>query len=280
MTAAPASWWGRLPAFVRAIVMGGAVVSAVTVPWVVLVSLNLQRNAAVPWSVAVTGAYLLVFWMFVSGRTWPRATAARRRELLRIEPMTRAALGWALVALVLGFLAAFVFLMGVYARLVDIPASPFPATEGTPWYVVLAYLAMVGIVAGVAEEAGYRGYMQSELERAYGPAVAIALTTAVFAAAHLSLALAPFIAMVSVVLGVVAYLGRSIWPGIWVHGVYDTFVTVLVWQFGYPKVGDVDLAAGADAAFVGACTLAALAATGSVWAMTQLAAARHAGDQT
>lgn len=274
---APQSWWARLPAFVRAIVMGGAVASAATLPWVVLVTLNLKRDAAVPWSVAVMAAYLVLYWLVVSGRTWPRASAMRRRELARIEPMTPRVLDWAIVALVLGFVAAFVFLMGVYVRLVDVPASPFPETAGTPWYVVVSYLVMVGAVAGVAEEAGYRGYMQHELERAYGPAAAIAITTAVFAAAHMSLALAPFIVAVSVVLGVVAYLARSIWPGIWVHGAYDTFVTTLIWQFGYPKVGNVDLARGPDEAFVVACALTALAATGSLWAMTQLAAARAEG---
>lgn len=268
------SFWRRLPVWARALIMGGAVAGAATVPWSVLVSLNLQRDAAVPWSVAAMAIYLPLYWWFVSGGLWLRSTGPRRRALLRIEPLSARGWSWALVALVLGFLAALVFLLGIYARVVDIPAEAFPATGNTPWYVALAYISMVGVVAGVAEEAGYRGYMQSELERAYGPTVAIGFTSAVFALAHLSLTLAPFIALVSILLGVVAYLSRSIVPGVFVHGGYDFLMTTLAWRFGYPRVPSLDLAAGVDDAFIAACALAALATTASVWAMTKLARER------
>jgi membrane protease YdiL (CAAX protease family) len=176
-----------------------------------------------------------------------------------------------LLALVLGFLAAFVFLIGIQARIMDVPAGAFPATGDTPWFVVVAYLAMVGIVAGVAEEAAYRGYMQVELERAYGPVAAIAISSIAFALAHFSVPLLPFITMVGALLGTVAYLARSIVPGLIAHGVYDFYVTLMIWQLGYPRIPNLDLAQGADDLFVAAATLAALAAIGSIWAMTNLA---------
>jgi membrane protease YdiL (CAAX protease family) len=267
------SLWQGLPAFVRALIMGGLVGAAGTMVWFVLVSVNLARNPAVPWSVAVMAVYLIFYWWFLRGGivSW---ASERRRELLRIEPLSPAGWNWALLALVLGFLAALVFLIGIYARLVDLPADGFPSTGSTPWYVVVAYIAMVGIVAGVAEEAGYRGYMQVELERAYGPVAAVAISSIVFAFAHWSIPLLPFIAAVGAVLGIVAYLARSIWPGIIVHGGYDILMTVLAWRIGYPKVPDLNLAEGIDEPFVMAAALAALAATGSIWAMTNLARER------
>lgn len=262
--------WQSVPALIRALIMGGLVGAAGTMVWFVLVSVNLDRNPAVPWSVAVMAVYLVLYWWFLRGGivSWK---SANRRELLRIEPLSSAGWNWAMLALVLGFLAALVFLIGIYARLVDIPADGFPNTGSTPWYVVVAYIAMVGIVAGVAEEAGYRGYMQVELERAYGPIAAVTISSVVFALAHWSIALLPFIATVGAVLGVVAYLARSIWPGIIVHGGYDILMTILAWRFGYPKVPDLDVAKGVDEPFVIAATLTALAATGSIWAMMNLA---------
>jgi hypothetical protein len=76
------------------------------------------------------------------------------------------------------------------------------------------------------------------------------------------------------VLGIVAYLARSIWPCIIVHGGYDILMTILAWRFGYPKVPDLDVAKGVDEPFILAATLTALAATGSIWAMTNLARER------
>lgn len=267
------SLWVQLPALVRALIMGGAVGAAGTMVWYVLVGINLQRDPAVPWSVAAMALYLIVYWWFLRGGIVPWSSA-RRRELLRIEPLSARSWNWALLALVLGFLAAFIFLIGIQARIAEVPSGAFPATGSTPWYVVVSYIAMIGIVAGVVEEAAYRGYMQVELERAYGPAAAIALSSIVFALAHFSIALLPFIAMIGLLLGVVAYLARSIVPGLIVHGAYDFLVTLMVWQVGYPRVAKLDLAQGADDLFKEAVALAAIAAIGSIWAMTKLARER------
>jgi membrane protease YdiL (CAAX protease family) len=189
--------------------------------------------------------------------------------------LTQRQWSWALLALILGFFTALVFLIGIYARLVELKAEGFPSTGDASWYVVLAYIAMVGIVAGVAEEAGYRGYMQVELEQAYGPIVAVTISSAVFALAHWSIVLLPFFFFVGAILGAVAYLARSIVPGVFVHAAYDSMMIILAWQFGYPRVERLDPGA-VDQPFIIACTLAALALTGSLWAMTALAHERRA----
>jgi membrane protease YdiL (CAAX protease family) len=264
------SFWRRLPAIVRALIMGALVALCGTTVWLALVSTNLQNDPAHPWSVGAMVAYLLLYWWFLRGGmlSWG---SERRRALLRAAPLSASGWNWALLALVLGFLAAFVALIGIQARIAEIPADAFPATGDTPWYVVASYIAMIGIVAGVVEEAAYRGYMQVELERAYGPVAAIAISSIVFGLVHFSLPLLPFITAVGALLGTVAYLARSIAPGIFVHGAYDFLVTLMIWQFGYPRMPKLDLADGIDDLFVLAVTVAALAATGSIWAMTNLA---------
>lgn len=269
------STWQSLSSLIRALILGAAVGATGMLVWSVLVGVNLARGAAIPWSVGVMAIYLLVYWWFLRGGIL-RWGSARRRELLRIEPLSAKGWNWALLALALGYLAAFIFLIAIQARIADVPSGGFPATGQTPWYVVVAYIAMIGIVAGVVEEAAYRGYMQGELERAYGPVVAIAISSIVFALAHFSVPLLPFITVIGALAGTVAYLARSIVPGILVHSAYDFLVILMIWQFGYPRMPRLDLGQGIDELFVIAATLMGLAATGSIWAMTNLARERRA----
>ena len=52
-----------------------------------------------------------------------------------------------------------------------------------PRATVLALLLMAAPVAGVVEEAAFRGYMQGPIERQYGLIVAILVTGTMFAVA-------------------------------------------------------------------------------------------------
>ncbi len=76
---------------------------------------------------------------------------------------------------------------------------------GTAWIIII----MSSLVAGICEETGFRGYMQVPLERKWGPAVAIIITSIVFMLIHLSHSWAapilPHIFFASVLLGILAY---------------------------------------------------------------------------
>ena len=114
-----------------------------------------------------------------------------------------------------------------------------PSTSGTqrntapsgdashiPAWTVVATILMLSIVAGVSEEAGFRGAMQVPLERAYGPTAAIAITSVVFTLVHLShgkaiLPFLPFYFVVAVIYGLLAYLTGSILPAIILHAAGD-----------------------------------------------------------
>ncbi len=86
---------------------------------------------------------------------------------------------------------------------------------------------MASLVAGICEEIGFRGYMQTPLEKKYNPKVAIVVTSVVFVVVHLHQAWAgPIlfqIFFVSVLIGLFAYAFDSLIPGIIAHVTLDIF---------------------------------------------------------
>lgn len=53
-----------------------------------------------------------------------------------------------------------------------------------PSATLLLTIFMSAAVAGISEEAGFRGYVQGSLERRYGPAMGLVITSFVFGLAH------------------------------------------------------------------------------------------------
>lgn len=81
---------------------------------------------------------------------------------------------------------------------------------------------MGSIVAGVVEEAAFRGYLQGTIERRHGPVIAILVTGSIFGFAHfthpeVTLVLLPYYLAVAAVYGALAYLTNSILPSLVLH---------------------------------------------------------------
>lgn len=268
--------WQRLPAFLRAIVIGGLVAGAGIVPWVVLITANLRTGAAVPWSVAAMALYLGAYWFYLSGFGPPKSTREFRRKHLRGATPSPEVWNWSLFAGTAGLACMLILLLGVYARVTSLPPDIFPDTAGVSPYAVIAYIFMLALVAGVAEESGYRGFMQSLLEERYGPVAAILTTAIVFALAHFNLTLIPVYLFVAVLLGAIAYFANSILPGIILHAAYDFVLVVLSWRFGNPVSARIDWTAGPDAMFWTACAGAFVLAAITLWALARLTRASRA----
>jgi sodium transport system permease protein len=86
----------------------------------------------------------------------------------------------------------------------------------------LLTMILVGALAGICEEMLFRGPLQTALLRRTRPAVAISITALLFAAAHLDLGGMPIRFLLGVVLGVVVWRTRSIFPAMLAHGFYDS----------------------------------------------------------
>jgi membrane protease YdiL (CAAX protease family) len=215
------SLWRRLPVVVRAVLAGGAVLVAGTVPWALLVDANRRWLPAVPWAVVPAVLYLWLFWRYLRGEGWPRETADARRASLRANELSGDVWGAAILAGVLG-LVGVLALMRVMSHMVHLPQQENPEALRLPAATLLMLVLVGAAVAGVVEESAMRGYMQGPIERRHGPVVAILVSGAVFGFAHfthpeVTLALMPYYLAVAAVYGTVTYLTNSILPAITLH---------------------------------------------------------------
>lgn len=88
-------------------------------------------------------------------------------------------------------------------------------------------LALISVLAGVGEEALFRGVMQTGLIPAVGLPAAVALTSVVFGMAHyLSLTYAAYAALVSVYLGALLIYTDNLLVPVVAHAAYD-FVALI-----------------------------------------------------
>ena len=144
--------------------------------------------------------------------------------------------------------------------------APFDVASFPPWTLVSIFAALA-LTAAVVEEAAFRGYMLTGIQRRFGWAVGISLVTILFYVAHLShayatLAFVPFFLAHGLVFGWLVFSTRSIVPGIVLHAVSD-FV-VLPMQYGViPSVGQW--------AFVWQGWMTVLAASAAIPAFVRLA---------
>jgi len=155
-------------------------------PWSFLAQLNARFWAGTPWCVPLGLGWLALFLAYLNGRGWPRASAPTRKQLLRARPVHGPTLIWACIAGATG-LVTLVTLYFVAIQFVNLPPSAFrPRSVGmVSTFVIVPIMLTNAIVAGVAEEAAYRGYMQGMLERRFNRAVAVGLVTVVFTGLHL-----------------------------------------------------------------------------------------------
>jgi membrane protease YdiL (CAAX protease family) len=192
--------------------------------WTSFILLNLRTTTQVPWSAALMGAILWLAWR-----------AAQKLHLpIRVAPVSRAVFSWSLAAGVLAIAALAGFWIVMF-NLVPMPPNVLPDSSGVPWLTMAILITMGSLVSPLTEEAGFRGFYQSMLERNFRAPVAIAISSAVFALGHLNHGvlwpkqLAYFLG--GVMLGTIAYLAKSIVPSIAVHILADLTFFAFVWPF-------------------------------------------------
>lgn len=257
------SIWNRAPVIVRALLVGVSVSVAGALPWSVLLGVNMKIARAVPWGVAVMVIYLWGYWRYLNGAGWPRSTAAARHTNLRAQGL--AARLWVL-ALAAGLLAiaSAVSLQFAYTRMVRVPAEAVPDFSQYPFFTLLCALLMSGAVSGMAEEAGFRGYMQGMIERRHGPLVASIIVAVAFAVSHFThgwehtVPRLPYYLAVSLIYNGLVYLTGSILPGLIIHACGDALEFMIVWRVGLPMTRPLIWQAGPDGAFWTCCALGVL----------------------
>jgi membrane protease YdiL (CAAX protease family) len=201
--------------------------------WSALLVANLQTNPAVPWSVAVMAVVLGLMWRYLGGSWWPRSTSETRRRGLRARPVAAPAFAWALIAGGLS-IVSLTGLWIVLLRLVKVHGNPLPDFSQYPLLTVVLVIGMASLVASMAEEAGFRGYLQGLLEQRVGGPLAILVTALVIAPGHgLTQGFAwptiLFYLCVDAMLGTSAFLTKSILPSVVIHAVGLVVFFSLIW---------------------------------------------------
>jgi membrane protease YdiL (CAAX protease family) len=212
------------------LLLGIVVLIAVTVPWSGLAAINLRISPRIPWSAPVMVAYLAALLWYLNGSWRPKTTQVKRRQLLRLRWLSGGEWCFALIAGGLGVLALWLAYAAV-GGLSRISASRQEPALTTP--VLLIAITMSAAVSAIGEEAGFRGYMQSNLENSFRPAIAIFIVSIAFALLHLSHGVVDlarngvFYFAASVVYGLQASFTRSILPSLILHFVGDLFLFAL-----------------------------------------------------
>src|SRR5262245_1941782 len=263
-----------------------AVLLAGNLPTSALGAWNLRAGTAMPWAIVPMALYLWAYWQFVGGNWGSSFPAETRRANLRANRLSPRVWLASLFAGMLGF-ATLVALLAVVARLVRLPSSaPIVMPPEMPMATAFLLLVMQSVVAGVSEEAAFRGYMQSMIERQYGLTIAVLANGTLFGLLHFTnhpgdvLLMLPYYVAVSAVYGGLTWAANSILPALVLHSLGDVVVLTRWWLTDRPEwqiaatppplVGE----AGLDLAFVLTAVAAMALAVVTVKAFGALRASR------
>jgi membrane protease YdiL (CAAX protease family) len=209
--------------------------------WQPLVIANMRWRPDIPWAAPVMAVLLAGLLFYLSGRGWPAATSARRRELFRWNAIPRPTFFLAILAGVLG-LAAFGGLWITVADLVHIPAGVQPKMTGIPLPTAVSFLVMGALAAPLSEEAAFRGYAMGILQRAFGNAAAAIIGSSVlFAAVHVLQGIDPvklgLYFGAGVLFAMIGYLTNSLYAVMVVHSLGDVLGFTVLWPHDQVRHG-------------------------------------------
>jgi len=225
-----------------AVLTGIGVLLAGNLPWAMLFApLNLRFVSVAPWAVLPMGIYLWCYWQYIGGNWGSKETAGERRANLRANMISAEAWTASLASGLLGF-AAIAMMLVVMARLVKLPDSaPLTTPPGMPSITALVLLSMSSVVAGVTEEAAFRGYMQGPIERRYGLTLGILINGIAFGLLHFPnhpaqvWVMLPYYIAVAAVYGGLTWATNSILPALVLHSGGDVWSLVRLWMTGRPE---------------------------------------------
>lgn len=273
--------WNRLPVIVRAIIVGELVVTIGGILPPLAIIANLRTTPHIPWMLLVTLLWLWLFWWYLRGNGWPRSTAESRRRDLRGNSLPRRVWGWALVAGTLG-IASTLALGFATLRVANVSREAFAAPvnfSNYPTLTVVCAIACISATAGVVEEAGFRGFMLTPIQRRHGWTAAILITGFMFfldhhfSHAYATFAFLPFFLAISAVHGFLVKYSGSIQPSAVLHAVADFLVIPIL----YGLAGSLSVTpisqTGVDRQFLICIVLMVVFGLAAIPAYTRLAAA-------
>jgi len=215
--------WQKTPIIIRSILLGFIISTAGVLSWTLIGSL-----IPLPWSFILMLGILWLYISFLSGKWKPAQNMSFRKENFRLVKLSGKSWWLSLTASVLIVLIEQSGLVITF-RLIEFPAETFAREyaflKQVPAWAGWLYIIMISLVAGVAEETGFRGYMQVPLEKKYSRAISISIVSVIFVLVHLHQAwsgpILVHIFFISVLFGTIASYSGSLIPGILAHFIMD-----------------------------------------------------------
>jgi membrane protease YdiL (CAAX protease family) len=184
---------------------------------------------------------LWLMWRYLDGEWWPRSTSETRHACLRAKPVPWRTYAWTISAGVLS-IAALAGLWIVLFSMVRMRANALPEFSKYPLITIVLVGTMASLFSPLTEEAAFRGYCQTILERRFSGVNAVTISSLLFAFAHLTQGLfwpkllVYFLA--GLVFGLPAYLCKSTLPTKPVHITADLTFRIRV-VAGRPQAAGV-----------------------------------------
>lgn len=180
----------------------------------VMAALAGRENLAVS-EIVMTGAILVTTVVFAI-RHW-RSLAVQFRQIGFSCWQAWAGLGivFPLVAVGLAYQALLLYLTGSDSMTSQFEKSGF--SQGT-------MILMIAVCPAILEEIAFRGLLQHWLQAALGPWRGLLLASGLFMALHFSIATAPYLFTVGLLLGWTKWKTGSLYPGMLIHFLHNLIV--------------------------------------------------------
>jgi membrane protease YdiL (CAAX protease family) len=227
----------RHPSGAKAIVLSALAAVLLTIVvsgvWSALLYANLQVRPDLPWSAFAMLIALTALWWWLRGGSGRPPAATARRTNVRDVPLPFSVASWAVLSS-LTSLVGLVSLWIVLHQLIPAPARAQADYSKLSVFMTVTSFTAAAVSGALAEEAGFRGFLQGAMERhGFGP-LAILITALVIAPLHAVTQgfvwpTMLFYLCVDLMLGTLAYLTKSIRPGIIVHAIGLFLFFYFVW---------------------------------------------------
>lgn len=157
------------------------------------------------------------------------------------------------------------------------PANAAAGAENWAWWTIPVYGLILTALPAVIEELFFRGYIQRRLLQRWSPALAIGVSTALFAIVHMD-SLQHIVAVIPLgaVLGLLAWRTNSVKPGMIVHAIHNAGVVAFGWAAG--ALGTMMSAETLGLLAVGALALMVLAGLPAVISLMRKAKPQNEGE--
>jgi uncharacterized protein len=226
---------------------------------------DLQELVSTPGALialAMMSQLVILFAAIIPARL---STEPARRRLGLVAPAMPT---WGYLTIAIGGLVPLALGVALAVALAQI-IKPDPSVrllyEHMTWEWAVPFVLFISLVPGFVEETFFRGYMQRRLLERWSPAVAILVTTFLFALMHVTPHAVVNAFVIGLWLGALAWRTGSVWPGVVSHASINGLWNI--WQIG--KVLGIFAAVPSLAVTATICTVALACFLASIWLLVQ-----------